>query len=321
MAPDTPGVVRPEYSLDARLENARLLEEWLRWMEAHHYASTTVSVYKYCVRMFLADYPQVPIEKLTAEHVERHLDRGLARSSYNSRVEVLRAFFNWARRVKRLIRTNPCAGVDKPPIHRPMPPVVLPDQFAALCRIAKRLEQLAILHLLYYSGLRINELCHLKVGDLDLERRLLRVRLGKGTHRSGPRERTTVIHKDTLRVLKLYMWRSVRLHPDVYLFGKSGRRPAADDGIRRWFKQLRSNAGLPADITPHALRHGFAKLGKLHTLPLEIVAAFMGHENLETTRRVYGALTAEEMRSIYDRALGGDEPRAEAISVVKGGDR
>jgi len=45
------------------------------------------------------------------------------------------------------------------------------------------------------------------------------------------------------------------------------------------------------------------KPGSSGGVSIEVVAALMGHENLETTRKIYGALTPEEMREVYDRAM------------------
>ena len=251
----------------------------------------------------MAAHEGVAIEFLTPEHIERYLDgHHLANTTYLSQLETLRSFFHWAKRYKRLIRINPCAGVEKPPQRRPVRPMATPEQFAAICHKTKRLEELVALHLMYYSGLRVNELCQVKVGDLDLERRLLRVRFGKGTHRSGPRERWTVINQISLPVITLFLWRAVKLHPDLYLMGKGMNRKSTH-GIRRWFAARRTAASLPEDLTPHALRHGFLHLLKIKGVSLEIAANLAGHDNLETTRKVYGRLTPEEMRQVYDQAL------------------
>jgi len=284
-------------------EHERLLEEWRNWLVLHRYAHLSVRRYVRSARNLFAAYPTVALEQLSAEHIERMLAvRPLSAYSYAHAVVALRPFFEWCRKSKRLIRSNPCNGVDVPKI-RPKPrPAVLPEQFTRMCHAAPSLEALLAMHLMYFSGLRINELLNVRVGDADLERRLLRVREGKGARRSGPRERWTVIHVETARVLQLWLWRAVKLHPDLWLLGET-RRKRAYKVVNRWMDEARQAAGLPNDVTPHSLRHGFAKAGKLRGVSIEVVAALMGHENLETTRKIYGALTPEEMREVYDRAM------------------
>ncbi len=154
----------------------------------------------------------------------------------------------------------------------------------------------------YYSGLRANELRHLKVGDIDLERRLIHVRFGKGSRRSGPRERWTILHPSTARIVRLWLWRAVKLNPDLWLMGETRRRRDYK-AIRLWMDRSRKQAGLPEGITIHSLRHGFLKLLKLGGASLELAANLAGHDDLETTRRIYGRLTPTEMKGLYDLAL------------------
>lgn len=283
--------------------NLSLVSEWEVWLRTHRYAPRTFYGYSRILTRFLQAYPQLPIEKFTPEHIERWLDgRRLSNSAYCTQLDTLRAFFRWLRRHKRLLRSNPCSGVDKPLIRRKASPMATPQQFRALCGTARRLGELVALHLMFYSGLRINELCHVKVGDVDLDRRLVRVREGKGTGRSGPRERWTVLHLGSAAVVKLYLWRAVKLHPDLWLLGR-GTKPLSCQSVRAWFNRNRMSAGLPEDLTPHALRHGFLHMLKVNGVSLEIAANLAGHANLETTRRVYAQLSPEEMRKVYDRAM------------------
>lgn len=287
--------------VDAAAARATLVDEWASWLWAKRYAPTTIRHYTQSARRLLRWFPEARIEMLTAEHIERYLARHRSPGGYVTELENLRSFFRWLQRHKRLIRTNPCAGVDAPDVPDSVRPAVLPDQFAALCRAASSLEVLVALHLMYYSGLRINELRHVRVGDVDMERRLLRVRVGKGSARSGPRERWTILDEASVRVLRLWVWRAVRLHPDAYLLG-DGRRPRSREIIGAWFAHCRRAAGLPRDLTPHSLRHGFIKRLKMLGVSLEVAANLAGHRDLETTRRVYGRLSPEDMRDIYDRA-------------------
>lgn len=287
---------------DIQAEHSALVEEWASWLERKRYARTTRRNYLGSVRRLLRTFPTTPVEMFTAEHLERYLSRHRSPGGYVTELENLRAWFQWLRKHKRLIRTDPCAGVDPPAVPDSTRPAVLPDQFRALCKATPHLEALVAWHLMYYSGLRVNELRHVKVADVDLERRLLRVTTGKGSRRSGPRERWTILDESTVPVIRLWAWRAVRLHPDAYLLG-NGRRPRNRATIAAWFAECRRAAGLPADVTLHSLRHGFIKRLKLLGVSIEVAANLAGHQDLEVTRRVYGSLTPEEMRGIYDRAV------------------
>lgn len=289
----------------AATDNYILAAEWKAWLQRNRYASTTIDAYTRAARRFLADYADVDPGRYTPEHVEHHLDRlRLSTGSYVVELERLRAFFRWLRKSKRLLRGDPCAGIDPPTPAKKMQHALLPDQFKALCRAAPHLKSLVAFHLLYHSGLRIGELVRVRVGDVLLDRRLVHILHGKGSRRSGPRERWTVLHPESAKVVRLWLWRSVRLHPDLYLLGvRRGLRPISRTAIRLWLATARAQAGLPREITPHTLRHGFNKWCKLHRVPLEVTAALMGHDDLKTTWQVYGAMTPDELRQVYEQSL------------------
>lgn len=289
----------------AATDNLALLAEWQEWLRRNRYAPTTIDGYARASRRFLREFPDTDPSLWTAEHVERHLDGlRLSAASYVTTLADLRPFFKWLRRSKRLLRGDPCASIDPPTPAKKMRHALLPDQFKALCRAAPHLKSLVAFHLLYHSGLRIGELVWVRVGDVLLDRRLVHVLHGKGSRRSGPRERWTVLHPESAKVVRLWLWRSVRLHPDLYLLGvRRGLRPISRTAVRLWLAAARGKAGLPAEVTPHALRHGFNKWCKIHGIPIEVTAAFMGHDDLKTTWQVYGSMTPDELREVYDRAL------------------
>lgn len=284
-------------------EQEVLAAEWEAWLRRKRYALPTVRDYVRVVRRLFRSFPNVAPEMITAEHIERHLARH-SPGSFVTEVERLRAFFKWLQRHKRLIRTNPCASVDKPAPVNSFRPAFLPEQFNALCRAAHSVEAAAAFHLMYHSGLRINELVHIRVDDLDLARRLLYVRFGKGARRSGPRARWTVLDARSVPVLAAWLRESGQIGTDAWLLGMDGRRRALKT-IARWFSVAKERAGLPRMLTPHSLRHGFFKRLKLLGVSLEIAANLGGHVNLETTRRIYGRLTPEEMRDVVERAAEG----------------
>ncbi len=290
---------------DPQTENLHLLTEWERWLERNRYAASTVSGYMLTARKFLNAFPGVPVEKLTAEHIEEHLARqSYGNASYSTVVERLRAFFKYLQKHKRLIRTNPCAAIEPPPVRDGLPHILMPDEWSRLCRVARELRDLVMLHLLYYSGLRINELVHVRVGDLDFERRLLRVRVGKGSRRSGPRERWTVLHRESLPIIKAYMWAMLRIHPDLFLlWTHRGARPISVTALRCRFNALRVAAGLPPDITPHSLRHGMVRCCKMAGISIDVTAALVGHDSIKVTQKIYGRLAPTDLVAIYEQAM------------------
>lgn len=129
------------------------------------------------------------------------------------------------------------------------------------------------------NGLRVSELANLKLGDLLLTERksTLTVRAGKGT-----KQRTLPLNKDARQVLE--QWLAVRppIAADMLFAGQRGE-PMRPRSAQIAVSRLARLAGLP-DVTPHTLRHTFAKSLVDNGVTLEKVATLLGHESLDTTR-------------------------------------
>ena len=166
---------------------------------------------------------------------------------------------------------------------------------------AVALRDVALLELLYATGVRVSELCGLDVADLDRSRRTLRV-LGKGGN-----ERTVPYGAPASRALE--HWLSVRgriaagAAGGALFVGVRGRRldpRAARDVVHR----AAALAGVP-DLGPHGLRHSAATHVLNGGADLRSVQELLGHSSLSTTQR-YTHVSTERLRAVYAQAF----PRA-----------
>jgi integrase/recombinase XerC len=229
---------------------------------------------------------------------------GLGPRSVQRRLSALRGFFNYLIREK-VIEANPAADIRAPKAARRLPKTLDVDQVASLLtrKTADPLSRrdLAMLELLYSSGLRLAELVGLDVGDLDLADRTVRV-LGKGS-------KTRILPVGRQAITTLRAWLSDRatiVKPGVMaLFvGQSGRRiggRAVQQRIRRW--AAGSELGVP--VHPHLLRHSFATHLLESSRDLRGVQELLGHADISTTQ-VYTHLDFAHLARVYDEA----HPRA-----------
>ena len=163
------------------------------------------------------------------------------------------------------------------------------------------LRDVALLEVLYATGVRVSELCGLDVADLDRSRRTMRV-LGK-----GDRERTVPYGAPASRALE--DWIAVRgrialkTAGGALFVGVRGRRldPRA---VRDVVHRAAALAGVP-DLGPHGLRHSAATHVLNGGADLRSVQELLGHASLATTQR-YTHVSAERLRSVYAQAF----PRA-----------
>lgn len=159
-----------------------------------------------------------------------------------------------------------------------------------------------ILELLYATGIRVAELCGLDVGDVDHERRLLRV-VGKGN-----KERAVPYGAPAATALRAWTERGRpqlvgRSSGAALLLGVRGRR--LDARTARTVVHTRAAAAQVPDVSPHSLRHSAATHLVEGGADLRSVQEMLGHATLATTQ-IYTHVTAERLRAAYEQA----HPRA-----------
>ena len=181
---------------------------------------------------------------------------------------------------------------------RPAPSTRLPTglsrdevrQVLGLVRIRVYRECLTTI---YAGGLRLNEVLHLRVHDIDSARMTIRVEQGK-----GGQDRYTVLSARLLDALRAY-WRVAR--PATWLFpGKDATRPLDPSGLQRAYTIAKRRAGITKPGGIHALRHAFATHLLEAGVDLHTIQRLLGHKSITTTTRywhlTHASLTTQAAR-------------------------
>jgi site-specific recombinase XerD len=165
------------------------------------------------------------------------------------------------------------------PRHEDKLPVVLsPAEVAAVFEATHNLKHRTILMTIYAAGLRVSEVTHLRMSDIDRQRQVICVRQGK-----GHKDRQVMLSPKLLEALRIY-WNSYR--PKLWLFpGESPERPVSSETVRRVCSQAGEAAHLSKPISPHTLRHCFATHLLEDAIDLRRIQVLLGHRNLKTTAR------------------------------------
>lgn len=160
----------------------------------------------------------------------------------------------------------------------------------------------AILEVLYSCGLRISELCGLRVQDVDWEQAVARIR-GKGR-----KERLVPVGRYAVAAMQRY-WEVLGQRPEpeqpVFWRGRKEARALPPRTLQHRLKGYLRMAGLDPDLSPHKLRHSFATHLLDAGADLRSVQEMLGHAQLATTQ-VYTHVSTERLRKAYDSA----HPRA-----------
>lgn len=245
--------------------------------------------------------------------------RGLERSPIHVRFSALRGFYRFLLREGRVAR-HPIRDLSLPRKQRRLPQFVPADRIDGLLRAPLRdlepvdgippdertvllaLRDAAILEILYSSGLRVSEVCQLRIADIDIPGRQLRVR-GKGR-----KERIVPIGRPALEALDRYWSRRGRpLHAALPAFPgirtPGGTIPPSE--VQTRLKRHLRTAGLDPKLTPHKLRHSFATHLLDRGADLRSVQELLGHARLSSTE-IYTHVSKERLRQAYQQA----HPRA-----------
>jgi len=151
-----------------------------------------------------------------------------------------------------------------------------------------------IIRMMLKGGLRISEVLGLKLEDVDINDRSVKIR---GDHVKWNKSRITYVDKDTVEILKFYIQVNKNSGPKTKLFNL---KPA---GFRRAFKRYLRIAGLPETFSPHNLRHTFAINYMQNGGTLDKLKNLMGHTNINTTS-IYLNYTNNELKKEYDMVQG-----------------
>lgn len=158
-----------------------------------------------------------------------------------------------------------------------------------------------IIELLYYCGLRRSEVVSIQISNIDFERKTIII------HGKGNKNRIVPVPEDVISELKFYIGNSRR----IWLFPaiKKSRAHLVGVMVNRILKKAGQAAGIVSpnprmkSINPHLLRHSAARRLKDNGVPLEAIAAFLGHEKVSITADIYGLLSYEDIISSISGVL------------------
>jgi site-specific recombinase XerD len=229
------------------------------------------------------------------------VEQGTQPPKLNSQASALRFFFTIT-----LGRADIAHQLARAHYPRKLPRVLTPEEVARLLEAAPGpgLKYKAALSVAYGAGLRGGEVVMLRVGDIDSERMLIRVEMGKGR-----KDRHAMLSPQLLELLRAW-WRQCRSRG--WLFpGRDLLQPITTRQLNRVCHMAAQAAGLGAWVTPHTLRHSFAThLLESHT-DVRVIQVLLGHAKLDTTAR-YTHVATNVLRTVMSPlerlTLPRDEP-------------
>jgi integrase/recombinase XerD len=224
------------------------------------------------------------------------------------KLAALKSFFHFLT-IERVIVENPAAMLDSPKVRKYLPMALSTvDVDRLLAEPAKDpspkgQRDRAIMETLYATGMRVTELIHLNVEDINLQDGHIRC-TGKGA-----KERIVPLYPQAMEVLQTYVQNGrqqfVKDPLQKALFLNQRGERLTRQGLWLIIKEYARRVGITFDVTPHTLRHSFATHMLSGGADLRNVQALLGHANVSTTQ-VYSHVSNDRLREVYNDA----HPRA-----------
>ena len=226
--------------------------------------------------------------------------RRLSTSSIYLKIAALRAFYRFAE-AEKLLPRNVAEHLSLPRRWKRVPKALTDEEIlqflgAPTGEMPSDLCDQAILELAYASGLRISELCHLRLEQLHLDAGFVTV-IGKGN-----KERVVPVGRQAVNVLQRYLEiaRPKLVRPcspaSVYLTRRG--TPFRRETMWVRVKRRARRSGVARNITPHMLRHSFATHLLEHGADLRVIQELLGHASISSTE-VYTHVANRQLRNVY----------------------
>ncbi|MDN4607474.1 tyrosine recombinase XerC [Sporosarcina highlanderae] len=285
-----------------------VLDEYISYIQLEkNYSSLTVSEYSNDIREFfsflveegIADLDKVEYSEARL-YVTRLYDRGLSRMSISRKISSIRSFYKFGN-ARFGINDNAFRLLNHPKKEQRLPAFFYEEELEALFASCqgedpKSLRNLALLELLYATGIRVSELTFISLRDIDTSLGIVKV-MGKGR-----KERYVPFGSFAQTTLESYLENSrpilMKKKNHQSLFVNLRGDPITDSGVRHILNRMMEDAAIHGKIHPHMIRHSFATHLLSNGADIRTVQELLGHSHLSSTQ-VYTHITKEHLRKVY----------------------
>ncbi len=226
-------------------------------------------------------------KSVTTENIKKYLDhltrRGVSNTTLNLIINALKFYY------KQILRRRLFGRIKRPKKEKHLPVVLSKNEIKEILSQINNVKHKLLLGLMYASGLRVSEVCRLKVKNLDFDNNILWVGAGKGA-----KDRQTLLPKIISRILQKYLNKK---NLNDYVFASNQGGCLSERSIQKVFFRALKESGIKKQATCHSLRHSFATHLLEKGVDIRYIQELLGHKRLETTQ-IYTKVTANKLREI-----------------------
>jgi len=242
------------------------------------YSPHTQRAYLCCARHFANHYLRSP-EEMGEQEIRGFLlhlvrDRKASPATLGMYVNALKFLYTIT-----LKRPEAVKGISHPKRPKTLPVILSPEEVLRVLAAISSVKYKAIIATAYAAGLRISEVCGLRLADIDSQRMRIHVRSGK-----GKKDRSVMLGESLLALLRQY-YQKVRPQGEYLFPGQKPQRPLSTTAVRQVLRKVIRETGLAKRVTMHTLRHCFATHLLEAGTDTRILQVLLGHSSIRTTLR------------------------------------
>ena len=272
-----------------------------RFLKRRNYSPCTVKNYLNSLKHFVV-WVNVPIERVcqhkVTEYIDYLLEKRLKAKTINLHLARIRVFYDYLYHEEEIKMVNPVKKGTNLRLSKPLPKHLKDEEVRALFNGIKKHRDRAIFKVMLRCGLRVEEVSDLALTDIDLKRRKIHVRNGKGN-----KDRVVYISQDTHIALMEYLRRRPQSRAKkIFLVekGTSIGEPISVRGIQKRIEYYARKARLK--VSCHHLRHTMATQLLNADAEIETIQDLLGHNRITTTER-YLTVSNLKVKRDYYRAM------------------
>jgi integrase/recombinase XerD len=273
--------------------NNNVTDDFRNRLYANGKSRNTVKMYGYITGQFL-DFIKYEKDAITRENIEvfkeyLSIERGYSKSTIYLYVRALQSFLSYL----GIENLGPLQAPKRP---QKVPDYLMSDEVSIILKNCRNLRERLVVKLLVYTGIRVSELCSIRIQDIDLNNKTLKIRNGK-----GDKDRLVVFSEKVVPDLKLYLMdvRDKKPKSD-FLFPTSKSKRISPVTIERLVRVIVKRSGITKKVTPHTFRHTFATSLLRNGADLRIIQILLGHSSISTTQ-IYTHVDDRALKMGYEK--------------------
>jgi integrase/recombinase XerD len=242
------------------------------------YSPHTQRAYLRCARHFASHYMRSP-EEMGEQEIRGFLlhlirDRKASPATLDMYVNALKFLYTIT-----LKRPEAVKGVAHPKRPKTLPVILSPEEVLRVFAAIRSVKYKAIMATAYAAGLRISEVCALRIADIDSQRRRIHIRSGK-----GKKDRSVMLGESLLALLRQY-YQAARPQGEYLFPGQKPQHHISTTAVSLVLRKVVRETGLAKKVTMHTLRHCFATHLLEAGTDIRILQVLLGHSSIRTTLR------------------------------------